>query len=79
MKNNYPIIENDIELTDKMLDSCTVEEIENLYKLLDDLTIRTLSWYCKSPRNRKVIDLVMSNKLEMFFRYEFIPIYDEEL
>lgn len=79
MKNNYPIIENNIELTDKMLDSCTVEEIENLYKLLDDLTIRTLSWYCKSPRNRKVIDLVMSNKLEMFFRYEFIPIYDEEL
>jgi len=79
MKNKYPVIENDIDLANKMLDSCSLQEIENFYKLLDDLTVRTLNWYCKSPRNRKVIDLVMLNKLEMFFRYEFIPIYDKEL
>lgn len=79
MKNSYSVIENDSKITDKLLDNCSIDEIDNLYKLLDDLTIRTVTWYCKSARNRKVIDLVMSNKLEMFFRYEFSPIYDEEL
>jgi hypothetical protein len=79
MKNNYGIIETNEYLSNKLLDNCTLEEIQNFYNLMDDLTVRTLSWYCRSKKNRKIIKLVLEDKLEMNFRYEFSPIQDEEL
>ncbi len=79
MKNSYGIIESNEFLSNKLLDNCSLEEIQNFYNLMDDQTVRTLSWYCGSKKNRKLVKLVLEDKLEMKVRYEFSPIQDKEL
>ena len=79
MKNTYSIIESDNEIANKLLDNCTMEEIEDLYKFLDSQTLRTIAWYCKLSRNRKMVKLLFDDKYILSIRYEFSPVHDEEL
>lgn len=79
MKNSYSIIESNPVVMDKLLDNCTVEEIEDFYSYLDNITLRTILWYCRSNKNRRMIKLLLDQKLDLNIRYEFTPIHDEEL
>lgn len=79
MKNTYSIIESNPIVMDKLLDNCTVQEIEDFYSYLDNITLRTILWYCRSNKNRKMIKLLLDEKLDLNIRYEFTPIHDEEL
>lgn len=79
MKNSYSVIETNNEVTNKLLDNCNVNEIEDLYKFLDNQILRTVSWYCRNSRNRKMIKLLLDDKYDLSIRYEFSPVHDEEL
>jgi hypothetical protein len=79
MKNSYSVIESNNDVTNKLLDNCTVEEIEDLYKFLDSQTLRTIAWYCRISRNRKMVKLLLDDKYDLSIRYEFSPVHDEEL
>lgn len=71
---NYTLPEKDI---DKLLDSCTPDEVVTFIASLEIVIPRMIRWYCRHKSHRKSIKLVTDNKADLVMTYEIIPNYEE--
>jgi hypothetical protein len=71
MKNDEKYFSMPEKVMDKLLDNCTVKEIEDFYKFYQSVMLQTVNWYCLRKDNRISIKKYVLNKLLMKIYYEF--------